>query len=115
MQAIYHGKPVIAMPFFGDQLNNADKMVSKVGQARPPHSWSGLLMDVSLWTRHCQAACICSQRRLRDDPFSKAAVLPECEYCPALLTVYPCSHACRVWQRRSPPARLAAPSFRRPC
>lgn len=33
MQAIYHGKPVVAMPFFGDQLNNADKMVSKVGTA----------------------------------------------------------------------------------
>lgn len=33
MQAVYHGKPVLAMPFFGDQPNNADKMVSKVGQA----------------------------------------------------------------------------------
>lgn len=31
MQAIYHGKPVVAMPFFGDQPNNADKMVAKVG------------------------------------------------------------------------------------
>jgi len=31
MQAIYHGKPVVAMPFFGDQPNNADKMTAKVG------------------------------------------------------------------------------------
>ena len=34
MQAIYHGKPVVAMPFFGDQPNNADKMVAKVGFPR---------------------------------------------------------------------------------
>lgn len=30
-QALYHGKPVIAMPFFGDQPSNADRVVAKVG------------------------------------------------------------------------------------
>jgi len=31
VQAIYHGKPIIGMPFFGDQMTNADKVVAKVG------------------------------------------------------------------------------------
>ena len=30
MQAIFHGKPVVAMPYFGDQPSNADRMVAKV-------------------------------------------------------------------------------------
>ncbi len=30
VQAIYHGKPVVAMPFFGDQPDNADRVVAKV-------------------------------------------------------------------------------------
>ena len=29
MQAIYHGKPIVALPFFGDQSNNADKLINK--------------------------------------------------------------------------------------
>ncbi len=33
MQAIYHGKPIVAMPFFADQLPNADKVVAKVSNA----------------------------------------------------------------------------------
>lgn len=33
MQAIYHGKPIVAMPFFADQLPNADKVVAKVSDA----------------------------------------------------------------------------------
>ena len=31
LQAIYHGKPVVAMPMLGDQASNADKVVAKVG------------------------------------------------------------------------------------
>ena len=31
LQAIYHAKPVLAMPFFGDQPSNADRIVAKVG------------------------------------------------------------------------------------
>ena len=31
VQAIYHGKPIVGMPFFGDQMTNADKVVAKVG------------------------------------------------------------------------------------
>ena len=30
LQALYHGKPIVAMPFFADQLPNADKVVAKV-------------------------------------------------------------------------------------
>ena len=30
MQAIYHGKPIVGMPFFGDQPSNADRVVAKV-------------------------------------------------------------------------------------
>lgn len=30
LQAMYHGKPVLAVPFFGDQLSNADRVVAKV-------------------------------------------------------------------------------------
>lgn len=30
VQAIYHGKPIVGMPFFGDQPNNADRVVAKV-------------------------------------------------------------------------------------
>ena len=30
MQAIYHGKPIVGMPFFGDQSTNADRVVAKV-------------------------------------------------------------------------------------
>ena len=30
LQAIYHGKPVVAMPIFGDQPTNADRVVAKV-------------------------------------------------------------------------------------
>ena len=40
MQAIYHGKPVIAMPFFGDQQNNADKMVAKASHVMLDLMWS---------------------------------------------------------------------------
>ena len=29
LQAIYHGKPIIALPFFGDQSGNADKLINK--------------------------------------------------------------------------------------
>lgn len=29
LQAIYHGKPIVALPFFGDQSNNADKLINK--------------------------------------------------------------------------------------
>ena len=30
LQALYHGKPIVAMPFFADQLPNAEKVVAKV-------------------------------------------------------------------------------------
>ena len=30
VQAVYHGKPVVGMPFFGDQPSNADRVVAKV-------------------------------------------------------------------------------------
>ena len=30
VQAIYHGKPIVGMPFFGDQPTNADRVVAKV-------------------------------------------------------------------------------------
>lgn len=30
LQAIYHGKPVVGMPLFGDQPSNADRVVAKV-------------------------------------------------------------------------------------
>ena len=29
-QAVYHGVPIVAMPFFGDQPMNAQKVISKV-------------------------------------------------------------------------------------
>lgn len=48
MQAIYHGKPVVAMPFFGDQPNNADKMIAKVGLQPFPYDlcrWPFTAMD----------------------------------------------------------------------
>ena len=35
MQAIFHGKPVVAMPYFGDQPSNADRMVAKVIPSHP--------------------------------------------------------------------------------
>ena len=36
MQAIYHGKPIVALPFFGDQSNNADKIINKARLLMPP-------------------------------------------------------------------------------
>ena len=30
LQALYHEKPIVAMPFFADQLPNAEKVVAKV-------------------------------------------------------------------------------------
>lgn len=32
LQALFHGKPIVAMPFFADQLPNAEKVVAKVRQ-----------------------------------------------------------------------------------
>ena len=45
VQAIYHGKPIVAMPFFGDQLNNADKMVSRVGHGSPHLTLCSMLLN----------------------------------------------------------------------
>jgi hypothetical protein len=60
MQAIFHGKPVVAMPYFGDQPSNADKMVAKVIPSHPLQ-WgmqslccmSGLRMIVWLANSSC--------------------------------------------------------------
>ena len=30
LQAAYHGQPIVALPCFGDQFSNADKVVAKV-------------------------------------------------------------------------------------
>ena len=40
LQALYHGKPIVAMPFFADQLPNADKVVAKVSSM--PYTLHGL-------------------------------------------------------------------------
>ena len=48
LQALYHGKPIVAMPFFADQLPNADKVVAKVSSTpealhgSPPALWQGV-------------------------------------------------------------------------
>lgn len=39
VQAIYHGKPIVAMPFFADQLTNADKVVAKVRMEQDDFEW----------------------------------------------------------------------------
>lgn len=41
MQAIYHGKPIIALPFFGDQSGNADKLINKARLLTVPTSHIG--------------------------------------------------------------------------
>ena len=38
LQALFHGKPIVAMPFFADQLPNAEKVVAKVRQYAT-YSW----------------------------------------------------------------------------
>ena len=54
LQALYHGKPIVAMPFFADQLPNADKVVAKVSSAPctlhgfPPALSQGKLSTVGM-------------------------------------------------------------------
>ncbi len=49
-QAAYHGVPIIALPFFGDQPGNADKAVAKVTSLSATEKcWHAELSEFRLW------------------------------------------------------------------
>ena len=100
MQAIYHGKPVVAMPFFGDQPNNADKMVAKVGSPQYCLKTLHLALQVHIaaycrfrsWTkdRNCTSNAVMLFHAMQSSAFTG-------------LTVFR-----RAWRRRSASPSLAA-------
>lgn len=56
-QAVYHGVPIIAMPFFGDQPMNAQKVISKVCDKPTAPFW-----DINLPSQDYQYLHLTTQR-----------------------------------------------------
>ena len=62
LQAIYHAKPIISLPFFGDQSGNADKLINRVSLLMPHpltlHLPITLRLHTTLAARLANAGCL---------------------------------------------------------